>query len=100
MLESALAALVREVVPDLAGAKDEARDPVRVRTPTSSITTSKPFPGARASRSLTASRCRSRLFGLMTTSGLRYGRTIWRLRRWKIRAGVVKTQTWSTSHYK
>ena len=31
MLESAGAALVREVVPDLAGAKDEARDAVRVR---------------------------------------------------------------------
>jgi hypothetical protein len=32
---------------------------------------------------------RSRLLGVMTTSGLRHGRSTWRRRRWNICAGVV-----------
>ena len=38
----------------------------------------------------TARRCRSRLFGLMITSGLRNGRWSWRRSAWKSWAGVVQ----------
>ncbi len=50
-------------------------------------------PSASSSSVDTASLCRSRLFGLITISGRRNGRSICRRSRWKICAGVVGTQT-------
>ena len=50
-------------------------------------------PLASSSSDDTASLCRSRLFGLITISGLRYGRSICRRSMWKICAGVDGTQT-------
>lgn len=44
-------------------------------------------------RDETASLWRRRVLGLMTTSGLRYGRASWRRRTWKYCAGVVQFTT-------
>ena len=48
---------------------------------------------ANSSSGDTDSLCRSRLFGVKMTSGLRKGRIICRRSRWNICAGVAGTQT-------
>src|SRR5256884_362639 len=47
-------------------------------------------PRARSRSDETASRCRSKLFGVITTSGLRHGRKTCRRSRWKIHAGLAQ----------
>ena len=48
-------------------------------------------------RRWSTSAARSRLFGVMMTSGLRHGRSTWRRSTWKSCAGVVRLQTWMLS---
>ena len=62
------------------------------RSSTSSMTSWK-LPCVRSSSADTDSLCRSRLFGVMTISGLRNVRSICRRSMWNICAGVDGTQT-------
>ncbi len=81
-----------EVVVDLAGAQDQPRDLARRRRAARPAPAWK-RPSARCSRRLVAWGRRSRLFGVMTTSGRCLAIRAWRRSRWKYWAGVVGLAT-------
>ncbi len=89
---SAFLAGVQQVVVDLAGAQQHALRRFGGSTPHRVVEHALELPSVSSSSDETRG-CRSRLLGVMTTSGLRHGRSTCRRSRWKYCAGVVGLTT-------